>query len=157
MMVDSGASVNIMDAKTYRSIPNAAPLKPIAIRIYAVQHQPGTPTARRTCCYCEVKTTRHGDNILRCKNRQDASTISYDTAREFGLIKPTLSTVTTAPATTKISVSDTLIKDYPELFTGIGKLASHQAELHIDKTVQPVAQHHRRIPFHLRQQVERLC
>ena len=34
MMVDSGASVNIMDAKTYRSIPNAAPLKPTTIKIY---------------------------------------------------------------------------------------------------------------------------
>ena len=73
--VDSGVSVNIMDAKTYRSIPNAAPLKPTTIRIYVpLRHQPGTPTTRRTFCYCQLKTTRHGDNILHCQSRQDVST-----------------------------------------------------------------------------------
>ena len=43
---------------------------------------------------------------------------------------------------------------YPTIFQGIGKLKDHQLKIHIDATVQPVAQQHRHIPFHTRQLVE---
>ena len=53
-------------------------------------------------------------------------------------------------------MSDALIKDYiSRAIYWDPQLANHQVELHIDKTVQPVAQRHRRIPFHLGQQAER--
>ncbi|XP_072018807.1 uncharacterized protein [Amphiura filiformis] len=39
-------------------------------------------------------------------------------------------------------------------FEGIGKLKGTQAKLHIDDSVVPVAQPHRRIPFHTRKKVE---
>ncbi|CAB4011828.1 Hypothetical predicted protein, partial [Paramuricea clavata] len=37
---------------------------------------------------------------------------------------------------------------------GIGKLKGVKVKLHIDETVVPVAQKHRRVPFHLRDKVE---
>ena len=40
------------------------------------------------------------------------------------------------------------------LCTGIGKLKNYQVKLHIDDSVKPVAQDHRRVPFHLRKNVE---
>ena len=43
---------------------------------------------------------------------------------------------------------------YPTLFDGIGKLKDFEVKLHIDKSVKPVAQPARRIPFRLRKQVE---
>ena len=43
---------------------------------------------------------------------------------------------------------------FPKVFTGIGKLKDTQIEIFVDKTVQPIMQPHRRIPFHLRKQVE---
>jgi len=42
----------------------------------------------------------------------------------------------------------------PKVFTGIGKLKDTQIEIFVDKTVKPVVQPHRRIPFRLRKQVE---
>ena len=36
----------------------------------------------------------------------------------------------------------------------IGKLKNYQVKLHIDNSVKPVAQGHRRVPFHLRKKVE---
>ena len=47
------------------------------------------------------------------------------------------------------------MQQYPRLFQGIGKLKDVEIKLHIDKQVKPVAQPARRIPFHLRQQVEK--
>lgn len=48
----------------------------------------------------------------------------------------------------------TLPDKYPELFSGIGKLKDTVVKLRIDETVKPIAQKHRRTPFHLRKKVE---
>lgn len=40
------------------------------------------------------------------------------------------------------------------LFSGIDILKDYKVKLHIEKTVQPIAQSHRRIPFHIRKTVE---
>ena len=49
---------------------------------------------------------------------------------------------------------DNLLKTY-KVTEGIGKLKDHQVELHIDPAVKPVAQRHRRIPFHTRKALEK--
>ena len=41
-----------------------------------------------------------------------------------------------------------LTTEYPQVFQGIGKLKNYEVKLHIDTSVQPVAQPARRIPFH---------
>ena len=45
------------------------------------------------------------------------------------------------------------VTNYPNVFEGIGKLKEFKVKLHIDENVPPVAQRHRRIPFHQRQTV----
>ena len=47
-----------------------------------------------------------------------------------------------------------LVKEYDDLFHGLGKLKGKQVTIHIDESVQPVAQPHRRVPFHVREQLE---
>ena len=49
---------------------------------------------------------------------------------------------------------NTLSEKYPKCFSGVGKLKGFQLHLHIDKSVRPVAQPPRRIPFGLRAKVE---
>ena len=49
---------------------------------------------------------------------------------------------------------DCLEETFPECFNGIGKLKGRQIKLHINKDIKPVAQPHRRVPFHLRKKVE---
>ncbi len=44
---------------------------------------------------------------------------------------------------------------YKELFTGAGFLRDYELKLHIDESVKPVAQHVRRIPFGLREKVDK--
>ena len=50
---------------------------------------------------------------------------------------------------------ETLCNKFPTVFTGIGKLKNTQIRLHVDESVKPVSQPHRRIPFHVRKQVEK--
>ena len=49
---------------------------------------------------------------------------------------------------------DNILNEYEDIFHGIGKLKNVQVKLHIDKSVKPVAQKHRRVPFHLRSKVD---
>ena len=48
-----------------------------------------------------------------------------------------------------------VIEDYSDLFEGMGKVKDRLITLHIDETVTPKQQKHRRIPFHIRKDVER--
>ena len=50
---------------------------------------------------------------------------------------------------------DSLEQRFPNLFAGIGQLTGDQVQLHIDTTVEPVAQKARQIPFHIRKKVEK--
>ncbi|CAE1289526.1 unnamed protein product [Acanthosepion pharaonis] len=47
-----------------------------------------------------------------------------------------------------------LLDDHADLFNGLGKLKGKKVHLHIDETIPPVAQRYRRIPFHVRKDVE---
>ncbi len=49
---------------------------------------------------------------------------------------------------------DQLTTQYQDLFQGLGKLKDYQVRLHIDKSIPPVAQPRRRVPFHVRKQLE---
>jgi hypothetical protein len=51
---------------------------------------------------------------------------------------------------------NTYIEDeFPDLFGGIGKIKNTQVHLHIDNGIIPKQQKHRRIPFHIRKDVEK--
>ena len=47
-----------------------------------------------------------------------------------------------------------LIAEFPRIFDGVGALKDYEVHLHIDSSVTSVVQPARRIPFHLRKQVE---
>ena len=47
-----------------------------------------------------------------------------------------------------------LVQRYPTIFDGIGKLKNSEVKLHTGTSITPVAQATRRIPLHMRQQVE---
>ena len=89
------------------------------------------------------------------QDQGNASVLSYKTASTLGLIK-----VDVAAGNVNIVRSqgpltlEKLAAEHPELFQNVGKLKNHEIKLHIDQSVKPVAQPHRRIPFHLRKKVE---
>ena len=46
-------------------------------------------------------------------------------------------------------------RKFADVFAGVGKLKNYQLKLHVDKTVQPIVQPVRRLPFGLREKVEK--
>ena len=97
---------------------------------------------------CDVKLSKANtkvytygsDNTLQLLGKVDATFGSNDK------IVPTIATVSS-----KVTKS---CNEYIEIFNGIGKLKDFQVKLHTDESVKPVVQSHRRIPFHIRKQVE---
>ena len=53
------------------------------------------------------------------------------------------------------SLESCIREKYKALFTGVGLLKNYELKLHIDESVKPVAQPVRRIPFGLREKVEK--
>ena len=57
------------------------------------------------------------------------------------------------PQVNVVSTPD-LVDKYKACFEGVGKLTDYQVKIHVNKEVNPVVQHPRRVPFSLREKVE---
>lgn len=93
---------------------------------------------------CGSKSTRAEFLVIDGKG---VPLLGKDTAMKLGVLKIG---VDVAMVSDKPKIQDM----YPELFQGVGKLNTHQVKLHVNKTVEPVAQPLRRMPFNLRRKVE---
>ena len=73
--------------------------------------------------------------------------LSCQTAERLGILKITINTAISSP--------NHIEDEFQDLFGGIGKIKNSQVQLHIDTDITPKQQKHRRIPFHIRKDVER--
>ena len=76
----------------------------------------------------------------------DGNLIGYETAVDLGLLH-----IRNSVSTPKVT---NMLEDYNDCFEGLGKMKGKTAKLHIDDSVKPLAQKYRRLPFHIRDQVE---
>ena len=79
------------------------------------------------------------------------SLMSYKAASALDLIRVEINNVQNND-NVLVTVDD-FEQKYPSTFGGIGNLKNFEVKLHIDGSVQPVAQAARHIPFHLRKKV----
>lgn len=144
-LIDTGASVNIVNKATYMSLPNRPILMTPCPRIFA--YDSARPLSILGSFQGEIKfnnevvdkATFYVMESASCRNL-----LCNHTAQSLNLIHFALSS---QPA----KIPD----EFPALFDGqLGKIKNVQIKLHVDRDVQPVAQRHRRIPFHVRQDVE---
>lgn len=150
MMIDTGASTDIIDEPTYQLIKQATPLtvEPDSCQIFAY----GSKSQLEALGKCTVNVKAKGKQkvtTFHILSGAHGSLLSYITARDLGLVNIDLNHITVSDITTM----DKLTTEYPTVFQGIGQLKNYEVKLHIDTAVQPVAQPARRIPFHLRKKV----
>jgi len=149
-VIDSGATVNVVDDVTLSTMQPQPVLRNARARLYAYGSK--SPMI--------VRGTFHG--LFESKDKitegevyvvqgNGGSLLSFKTASELGLIKLNINSVHESSDAVTITH---LEEKFPELFKGIGKLKHHQVQLHIDPNIKPVAQQHRRVPFHLQKMVE---
>ena len=148
MMIDTGASTDIIDESSFSDIQRNGEIELLRStkRIFAYGsdsqlHVLGQFTA--DICI----GTKHVQSTIHVIRGNHGSLLSYKTACDLGIIDVKVNQIQTQ------QTSDELIKQFPHLFKGIGKLKDTELHLHIDDSVPPVAQRARRVPFHLRKQV----
>ena len=152
IMADSGASINILDEKEYHKLPNRPSLEPSSVKIYGYQSKVPLRVLGKFSTTLESKTRKFNDRLYVVEG-SGGSLLSWKTSQELNLLQ-TVQQVTNLPSHPEANAPADLLEEYYDLFHGLGKLKNYQIKLHIDEDIPPVAQPHRRVPFHVRKQLE---
>ena len=161
VLIDTGASINVIDETAYQIILKSRQNKRISLRnpatkIYSYGGSKPLPVLGMFVTHVESKRKLTPATIYVIRGAHGCL-LSYKTATELDLISINTSSIASVhnptPAASNHN-SNNISKQYPDLFTGIGKMKDFQVELHIDPSVPPVTQPHRRIPFHLRKKLD---
>ena len=151
MLIDSGASVNVLDLETYHRLKaqKGIQLTPSTLRVYAYGSTTplnilGTVSGRVKCHSAEIVA-----KFVVVHNEHAGCLLRRQTATRLELLRvgPHVSSINHAVS------PDSLRQQYPSVFDGVGKLTDYQQKSSINATIKPVAQAPRRVPFHVRKQV----
>ena len=147
MMIDLGASVNLLEETTFQRINSShnENLKPIHTKIYSYGCETPLPLLGTFTATVRLKNASTCTPLLVVKRRND-NLLRYHTAQKLGLITVSVNIATITDRDTNKSKS---LKE-------LGKLPNKQVKWHIDLGVTPRQQLHRRIPFHVEKEVKRL-
>ena len=101
-------------------------------------------------CQCEVETDiKFSVETFFIVEGKAGCLVSWKSSQRLGLVQ--VARTVREPEANKV---ESLVQSYSDLFEGLGKLKGFQVHLHVDKDVQPIAQSHRRVPFHVRKDLE---
>ena len=161
VLIDTGASIKVVDEKTYQTIIKSRQNKRISLsntatKIYSYGGSKPLPVFGTFTTHVESKRKLTPATIYVIRG-EHGCLLSYQAATELDLISidtSSIASVNTSTPTASTNNSNDILKRYPDLFTGIGKMKDFQVELHIDPSVPPVTPPHRRIPFHLRKKLD---
>ena len=161
VVIDTGASVDIIDQATFSRIQKhlrKIHRPPIALReaktkVYGYGAEKPLDIAGKFETEIESSARIIPTTVYVMKGTFD-SLLSYETAVELELVKLNINATNDKPQAETETKLQQLLKQHDDRFHGIGKLKESQVHLHIDESVTPVAQPHRRIPFHMRKKLE---
>ncbi|XP_028413864.1 uncharacterized protein K02A2.6-like [Dendronephthya gigantea] len=151
LMADSGSSINILDENDFEKLGDRPELEQTSTRVYP--YKSNRPLKMIGQFETILKTERGATSreVMYVTQGAGGSLLSWQASQKLGLIS------TVRPLEMKRvprKGTQRLVEEYGDLFTGLGKLKGYQVQLHIDDSIQPSAQPHRRVPFHVRKQLE---
>ncbi|XP_067050826.1 uncharacterized protein [Acropora muricata] len=124
--------------------------QPTNAKIYPYKSDNTLPILGKFKARVETTDTKTIEATFYVTEGTDGSILSWRTSEALELIKVAKPLITP----TSDDRVDQLVRQYDDLFHGLGKLKGRHVKIHIDETVQPVAQPHRRVPSHVRKQLE---
>ena len=152
MIADSGSTTNVIDLNTFRHIKIKSgkniPLHPSSTSIKAYGSNSSLPIAGYFSAKTDYEDQTHLLNFYVIDQDKAGNLLSKKTLLDLGIISFNINTIKASD-----EYSD-LWEQYPNITNGVGKLKDFQVHLHIDKTIPPVEQSVRRVPYHLRKQLE---
>ena len=147
MIVDTGCKYNIISSQLYNAKFKSHELRPSKKRFIAYgQKDPlnckGYFTATIKVGKKEIRANvyviqGHSESLLGRDSSFNLEIISVNLVQD----KPSF------PKTSENSELDSLLREFDEIFHGIGKVANFEHKIAIDSSVKPVSQRLRRIPF----------
>jgi hypothetical protein len=150
IMADLGSSINILDEQDYNKLSPRPSLEQTRIKVYPYQTETPLPVLGQFTSIVASETVNCTETFYVVKGTS-GSLLSWRTSTDLQLLK------VVKPITHQhIPTVEQLTTQYQDLFhyEGLGKLKDYQVQLHIDEGVPPVAQPHRRVPFHVGKQLE---
>ena len=153
-MIDSGASVNLPDETTFQRINSHGSkcLQPAHTKIYSYGSKTPLPLLGTLTATVKSSNASTSAQLIVVKG-ENGNLLSYHTARKLGLIAVSINTATVTERNK--DDPESFKEEFKSLFGGIGKVPNKEVKLHIDPDVTPRQQSHRRIPFHVRDDVEK--
>ena len=152
MLIDSGATVNLLDSAAFDNLLNKPCLKKSNTKIFP--YMSTIPLKVRRSFYSKLT---HKDRSIDAKfyvvEGNCGSLLGKDSATRINLLR--VGPENSFPVNT-LSTPNTvegIVSKYPSVFSGVGKLKNFQVKVHIDPTVTPVIQPLRRLPYHTRAKV----
>ncbi|GFO27048.1 retrovirus-related pol polyprotein from transposon 412 [Plakobranchus ocellatus] len=143
ILADSGASVNILPEQVYSALPTQPALEPCMNRIFPFSSSQPLEVVGKLQAKVQYKDTSRIVSFVVVKTTE-IPIIGWNTCQALGLLE----------AVNKLQKED-ITDEFSDVFSGLGKLQDHKVKLHIDETIQSVAQKYRRIPFHIRKQLDK--
>ena len=155
MMIDSGASVNVIDSSAFRKLAQTGvTLHKSNIRLFT--YGSTSPLAIRGSFVASITANkrRKTAKFIVVHDERAGSLLGSETAIDLGLLQigPEITEIRTLSYTTD-PVTQILAK-YDKAFQGVGKLRDFSMQIHVDPSVTPIAQPPRRIPFQIRAKVD---
>jgi len=145
VLVDTGSSINVVAESVVSKMTPRPKTQKAKIKAYAFGQDKPLPV-RNTYTLSVESDTKFTTAEFHTINGTSETLISYKTAVDLGIV-PVINSV-------KGCEYSELCDKYKSVFTGLGKLKDKQIKFHIDESVVPSTQPARRIPFHVREQVE---
>jgi len=150
VIIDSGASVNILDTPNFNKLYPKPLLSPSKTKVYPFQSNHPLTTKGEF-----ITTITAGDNKTTGKfiviNGNGGTLLSRKTAEQLNILRigppQTINSISNSPQPS----TDT----FQNVFKGLGKMRDIQIKLHIDSKIPPIQQLVRRVPWHTRQKVEK--
>ena len=144
ILADTGSTINVLDEETFSRLPSKPNLMKSDTKVFGY----GSNT--------HLKLKGKFETTIETGSKIAPATVYVVEGSHGNLLGyQTLVDLQVVPCISSLSPKhEQLCEQYSTVFNGIGKLKDTQISIHIDPNVQPVVQPHRRIPFHVRKQVE---
>ena len=146
VLVDSGSTCNVIDRETWETLKR----KNIKCRswksnrkLYSYGSEEPLNTAgelEAELCYKDRKCTV----TFVVVEEKARPILGRQTSEMLAILKIEINSVS----------EENLLREFPRIFNGVGKLKDFQAKLHIDESVEPTPQKLRPSPFGLREKIE---
>ena len=155
ILIDSGASTNVIDKSTYEQVKTTENcLSKSNAKIYPYGSKIPLDLLGKTKLKMQIGGSEHEIDFQVTKGT-GKPLIGRKSATKLGLLHiGMINTLSLDQANIPQENTDTIIRSFEDRFKGTGRLKDFQLDLHVDKSVTPVAQPLHQIPFKMRTQVE---